>query len=126
MCTLQVAAQQGKYLAKLMNHNLHLFPRRPARSARINQNTAIAGANNTTAATVSPPAPVTVTGSPPTNASQSAAMNSNASAQFGDAMYAAPKFEYTHLGSMANVGHWKGVIDTPNTRELRHCVTYCV
>ncbi|KAJ1406877.1 hypothetical protein B484DRAFT_423740 [Ochromonadaceae sp. CCMP2298] len=29
-----------------------------------------------------------------------------------------PAFQYSHLGTMASVGEWKGVIDTQNIKEL--------
>jgi len=62
----QVASQQGKYLANLMNsHHAH-FPPQPA----------------------APPSLATL-----------------------------PAFQYSHLGTMASVGEWKGVIDTQNISE---------
>lgn len=33
-------------------------------------------------------------------------------------------FKYAHFGSMASVGEWKGVIDTPNICKLMFCLLY--
>jgi NADH dehydrogenase FAD-containing subunit len=65
---VQVASQQGKYLAGVMNKHSEHFP-----------------------------------GGASTAVSASAA-----------AAEELPAFKYTHLGSMASVGEWKGVVDTPN------------
>ena len=35
-----------------------------------------------------------------------------------------PDFKYKHLGSMASVGEWKGVVDTSNAGE--YCGEYTV
>lgn len=61
----QVAAQQGKYLAKIMNQHRDHFGTDSAASAAL-------------------------------------------------VVSDIPAFKYQHLGSMASVGDWKGVIDTPN------------
>lgn len=66
MCSLQVAAQQGKYLAKTMNQHSDVFA------------AALEGANGNSVVSALAP------------------------------------FRYSHLGSMASVGSWKGVVDTPN------------
>jgi NADH dehydrogenase FAD-containing subunit len=65
---VQVAAQQGKYLASVMNKHSAHFP---------------------------------------------SSTSSDAMGQAG-AKDELPPFRYTHLGSMASVGEWKGVVDTPN------------
>lgn len=79
-CNTQVAAQQGKYLAKMFNTNSQLFPRNSCTDVTTSGDCAQAGANNSLLDQV-------------------------------------PPFKYTHLGSMASVGEWKGVIDTPNNCE---------
>jgi NADH dehydrogenase FAD-containing subunit len=78
LTALQVAAQQGKYLAGVMNKHSEHFP---------------AAANSTTTSTAA-----------------------SASAAAADEL---PAFRYTHLGSMASVGEWKGVVDTPNICKWR-------
>lgn len=74
----QVAAQQGKYLASVMNKHSHLFT---APQGTANPTSAGAGAGAVDTGTI-------------------------------------PPFKYAHMGSMAAVGEWKGVIDTPNICKL--------
>ena len=82
---LQVAAQQGKYLAKVLNSNSDHF-------------SALAAANTN-------------------NRSVAAATASVTASSLSSSAAAIRDFKYSHLGSMASVGDWKGVIDTPNICE---------
>lgn len=71
---LQVAAQQGKYLAKVMNSHTDYFAHRAGEKGEQNQGLELEL----------------------------------------EGKVELPEFKYQHLGSMASVGDWKGVIDTPN------------
>lgn len=86
----QVAAQQGKYLAKVMNSHADDFARRAAE------------AKGKGSASSSAPAATEVI----------------------------PAFKYQHLGSMASVGDWKGVIDTPSICKFAHSndgfIVHCI
>ena len=89
-----MAAQQGKYLAKVMNTHRDHFASMAAASKASD------------------------------SASASARMNASSSASSpADAVADIPAFKYQHLGSMASVGDWKGVIDTPN---ICKCLLYLI
>jgi NADH dehydrogenase FAD-containing subunit len=101
----QVAAQQGKYLAKLFNSNQEHFYALTGTGIGTGTGTGAEGSSS--------------------NRDHGAAAvraSSSSSIRAGEAALTLPDFKYAHLGSMASVGDWKGVVDTPNIGTSSSCV----